>query len=211
VSSELDARAGSEPEAGPSVVAIVERDRRPLSAGRKRRTVPPAPRRALGSPDSGCRFPGWDERRYVDAHDIQHWAQGGETKLSNLLLLCPHHRRLLHEGGDRLERRLGGRVRFRRPDGSPIPAVPRNRPGSGRRLLHENRAAGLEITQETPAARSACEHLDYDIAIEGMLAAEGLLRVGWVTPWHQRDPNGDPEGSEPGPAEPKLSQPQLLT
>ena len=195
-----------------SLVAIVERDGRPLSVGRKRRTVPPALRRALGSRDHGCRFPGCNERRFVDAHHIQHWAQGGETKLSNLLLLCRHHHRLIHEGGYGLERRPGGGVRFRRPDGRPIPAVPRNRPGNRARLVLENRAAGLEVTQETPAARSACERVDYDIAIEGMLAAEGLLSLGWVTPWHHRAPEADEVGTEPGgSAEPELSKSRLLS
>jgi hypothetical protein len=28
-----------------------------------------------------------------------HWADGGETKLSNLITLCGFHHRLLHEGG----------------------------------------------------------------------------------------------------------------
>ena len=28
-----------------------------------------------------------------------HWANGGETKLSNLVTLCGFHHRLVHEGG----------------------------------------------------------------------------------------------------------------
>jgi hypothetical protein len=49
------------------------------------RTIPPALRRALNARDRGCRFPGSPNTRYVDAHHIHHWAQGGETKLSNLI------------------------------------------------------------------------------------------------------------------------------
>ena len=70
----------------------------PLDVGRKTRTIPSAIRRALKRRDLGCRFPGCVNSRFVDGHHIVHWADGGETKLSNLVLLCRHHHRLLHEG-----------------------------------------------------------------------------------------------------------------
>ncbi len=66
------------------------------SAGRRTRTVPPALRRALLARDRGCRFPGCGSR-FVDAHHIVHWADGGPTTLSNLVLLCAHHHRAVHE------------------------------------------------------------------------------------------------------------------
>lgn len=81
-----------------ALITIAERDGRPLSVGRKTRTVPPALRRALRSRDHCCRFPGCTQRRFVDAHHMHHWADGGQTKLSNLVLLCRRHHRLLHEG-----------------------------------------------------------------------------------------------------------------
>jgi hypothetical protein len=34
---------------------------------------------------------------------IKHWANGGATALSNLMLLCSTHHTLLHEGGCRVE------------------------------------------------------------------------------------------------------------
>lgn len=70
----------------------------PLSVGRRSRTIPPALRRALELRDRGCRFPGCG-CRFTDAHHVVHWADGGETSLSNCLLLCRHHHRLVHEGG----------------------------------------------------------------------------------------------------------------
>ncbi|MGH6820789.1 MAG: DUF222 domain-containing protein, partial [Methylocella sp.] len=68
-----------------------------LSVGRKTRTVPPAIRRALQRRDGGCRFPGCTCSRFVDAHHIHHWADGGATHINNLVLLCRHHHRLVHE------------------------------------------------------------------------------------------------------------------
>ncbi|MEN8145512.1 MAG: DUF222 domain-containing protein, partial [Gemmatimonadota bacterium] len=73
-----------------------------LSAGRRTRTISPALRRALEARDCGCRFPGCG-LRFTDAHHVRHWADGGETSLENLLLLCRHHHRLVHEQGWRIE------------------------------------------------------------------------------------------------------------
>ncbi len=83
-----------------STVQITEDDQgEPLNVGRKTRTIPPALRRALKSRDQGCVFPGCTHKRYVDGHHIEHWADGGETKLSNLVSLCRFHHRAVHEGG----------------------------------------------------------------------------------------------------------------
>ena len=73
-----------------------------LDVGRRTRTIPPALRRALEARDRGCRFPGCG-LRFTDAHHVKHWADGGETKLENLVLLCSHHHRLVHEEGWKLE------------------------------------------------------------------------------------------------------------
>jgi hypothetical protein len=96
-----------------------------LSVGRKTRAVPPAIRRALRLRDRGCRFPGCTHTRHVDAHHARHWADGGETKLSNLVELCGWHHRLLHEGGYGLLITDDGALVFTRPDGERIPDVPR--------------------------------------------------------------------------------------
>jgi hypothetical protein len=57
----------------------------------------------------------------VDAHHVRHWAEGGETALENLTLLCSQHHRLLHEGGFRIGRNADGTLYFKRPDGRVIP------------------------------------------------------------------------------------------
>lgn len=105
-----------------SLVPVVENAAgEPLSIGRKRRTVPPAIRRALWSRDRGCSFPGCHNAHFVDAHHVQHWSEGGETSLDNLPLLCSHHHRLVHEGGYGIRRDTEGQIYFQRADGRVIP------------------------------------------------------------------------------------------
>jgi hypothetical protein len=67
-----------------------------LDVGRKTRTIPPAIRRALTARDAHCRFPGCTGR-HTDAHHLEHWADGGATRLDNLVLLCRRHHRAVHE------------------------------------------------------------------------------------------------------------------
>ena len=78
-----------------------------LAVGRKTRVVAPALRRALRRAlirrDGGCRYPGCSHHRFVDAHHVRHWANGGATTLSNLVLLCRRHHRMVHEGSARIE------------------------------------------------------------------------------------------------------------
>ncbi len=94
-----------------------------LNVGRKTRLISPALRRALTHRDHGCRFPGCG-LRFCDAHHVKHWAEGGETRLDNLVLLCRRHHRCVHEEGYRVERGVDGEFRFFRPDGPEIPQAP---------------------------------------------------------------------------------------
>ena len=105
-----------------SVITVVEDERgNPLDVGRKQRTVSTALKRALLSRDRGCSFPGCHRKRFVDAHHIRHWADGGDTSLDNTTLLCTQHHRLLHEGGFAIRRDHSGDICFQRADGRAIP------------------------------------------------------------------------------------------
>jgi hypothetical protein len=105
-----------------SIVRVVEdHDGTPLDVGRRQRVVSTALRRALWARDRGCVFPGCRNRIYIHAHHIEHWAKGGETEAGNLMLLCSHHHRLVHEGGFTIRREADERPTFVRPDGRVIP------------------------------------------------------------------------------------------
>ncbi len=158
-----------------AVVRIVERDGRPLSVGRRTRTIPPALRRALRSRDAGCRFPGCTHERFLHAHHIQHWARGGPTALENLVQLCSYHHRLVHEGGFRVEAAERGAVRFRRPDGRLLPAAPACGPARGRSLDEQHRARGVEVDQNTCRPLSAGDRLDYDLAVDVLMHRAATL------------------------------------
>ena len=91
----------------------------PLSVGRRTRSIPPSVRRALSNRDRGCRFPGCPATECLHGHHVRHWAEGGETSLDNLVLLCPTHHRLVQEGGFDVQRLDDGAFRFTNPYGSP--------------------------------------------------------------------------------------------
>ena len=115
--------------------------------GGRTRTIPPSLRRALQHRDQGCRFPGCGSR-YTQGHHIKHWAQGGPTKLSNLVLLCRRHHRSVHEDGFQVERLTDGEVQFRRPNGWVLPEVPQPPAvpaNSAEVLATQNAAAGVHV------------------------------------------------------------------
>ena len=130
-----EGEGGCSLEDGPALAPETARrlacDASVLDHGRKTRTIRPLLRRALKARDRGCRFPGCENHRFVDAHHIRHWARGGETKLANLVLLCRRHHRFVHEGGYSVDETIS----FRDPWGGVIPDVPRSPPGEADRLL----------------------------------------------------------------------------
>ncbi len=155
-----------------SLLVLVENEQgEPLNVGRKTRTIPPALRRALRSRDHGCRFPGCTHTRFVDGHHVHHWAQGGETKLSNLVSLCRFHHRLLHEGRVVVRVLDDGAFRFVRPDGqafdSPAPGAPPQ--VDWMQLVAAHQARQISINSRTAVTPWQGERLDYGLAVEGLL------------------------------------------
>ena len=146
------------------------------SAGRRTRTISPALRRALEARDRGCRFPGCG-LRFTDAHHVRHWADGGETSLGNLLLLCSHHHRLVHEEGWKIEWWGKGCPAFIDPRGqvhfNPRPSVHELPADPVAALIAENRSRGADPDYYTTGARWKSEadipNSVYCNAIEALL------------------------------------------
>jgi Domain of unknown function (DUF222) len=88
-----------------------------VRVGSMRREPPPWMMRQLRHRDRECRFPGCGARRFVIAHHIRWWADGGPTRLDNLMLICGFHHKLVHEHGWTVKREPGGEFTWFRPDG----------------------------------------------------------------------------------------------
>ena len=108
-----------------SIQTLIERDGKPLTLGRKRRTISRRQRRALQGRDTCCRVPGCGATVYTQAHHIEDWIKGGRTDIEDLIRLCYRHHRDLHAG--RLEIRvLDGEIRFFRSNGTEVAEPPRS-------------------------------------------------------------------------------------
>jgi hypothetical protein len=150
------------------VVMRHDEEGRVVEIGARTRTIPAALRRALHHRDRGCRFPGCGVR-IGDGHHLRHWAEGGPTTLSNLVLLCRRHHRAVHEEGYRVERQPDGALQFRRPDGRVLPDVPPSSslPCDPMQSLREAHAAyGLRLHARTACPSWLGDRLDVGWAID---------------------------------------------
>lgn len=150
------------------VVMQHDQNGRVVDIGARTRTIPPAIRRALAHRDRGCRFPGCG-CRFAEGHHIKHWARGGETTLTNLVLLCRRHHRAVHEEGYGAMRLPDGEPRFSRPDGRELPQVPTSGavPEDPVRALRDGNAArGIDIHPRTGCASEAPTSLDLGWALD---------------------------------------------
>lgn len=92
---------------------VLDTDSMPLDVGRQQRLATAALRDALTQRDKGCAFPGCDRPpRYCHAHHIVPWLDGGETKLSNMCLLCEHHHVIVHRQGWHIQLDARGHPEF---------------------------------------------------------------------------------------------------
>src|SRR2546430_13523403 len=139
-----------------------------VEVGARTRTIPPAIRRALHHRDHGRRLPRCGVR-FGQGHHLRPWAHGGPPTPSHLALLCRRHHRAVHEEGYQLDRQPDGELRFRRPDGRPLPEVPPpldvlGDPVEILRAQHD--AEGLVLNARTTTPGWLGERLDVGWAID---------------------------------------------
>jgi hypothetical protein len=70
---------------------------RDLMHSRVRRCASYPQQRALRKRSGHCQYPGCTTTRELEAHHLIAVEHGGATELDNLILLCPHHHKLLHD------------------------------------------------------------------------------------------------------------------
>ena len=155
-----------------SVVKLFEDETgKPIHIGRKSRVIPSAMRRILKARDKGCHFPGCTHQYFIGGHHIKHWAAGGETSITNLVQLCRHHHRLVHEGGFGCEKTADGRIVFKNQAGDAIgraeyhPPIPSN---IDPEALLRQEMPGIEIDSSTCVTKWEGERMDYDMAVEAL-------------------------------------------
>ena len=79
---------------------VLDGTSQPLDVGRATRTIPDGLRRAVTARDRGCAHPGCDRLpSWCEIHHVTPWELGGETSLSNLVMLCAVHHREIHSSG----------------------------------------------------------------------------------------------------------------
>jgi hypothetical protein len=163
-----------------SLVTIVdEADGNPLDVDRKTRSIPKPLRRALHARDKQCQFPGCTNDRFVDAHHIQHWVDGGVTSLANLVLLCRRHHRFVHEYGYAVRQSAAG-FEFVRPDGRAVPTAPPVAAIEATRgcekLCEAHQKARVDIQPSTADSHWTGENLDYDWTLQRLFELDEQAR-----------------------------------
>ena len=97
------------------IPAVLGGDTIPLDLGRTRRLFTPGQRKALLIRDTTCRAEGCDiPGTWCEAHHLDPWTTGGNTNLTNALLLCSHHHHRAHDNTYRNDRHPNGDLRFHR-------------------------------------------------------------------------------------------------
>jgi hypothetical protein len=95
----------------------------PLDIGRLSHDVPKPMRRAVTARDGCCRYPGCHRRgAWCDVHHVVAWYAGGDTAVSNLVLLCGYHHHMIHRRGW-LTTFDGDTFRVTKPDGTLVGAT----------------------------------------------------------------------------------------
>ena len=164
-----------------SLVTVLENEKgQVLNIGRRARIIPASIKRALDLRDTSCRVPGCCNTRYLDAHHIQHWADGGETSLDNLVNMCRHHHRQLHQGlfnihVEKASAYEEAHMVFSTPSGKQLKAsfFPQFSEQTVASAADALRDAAPTVDSNTGVTKWAGESCDYDVAMDVLLQRDG--------------------------------------
>ena len=107
--------------------------------------------------------------------------RGAKTSLDNLVLLCPFHHRLVHEGGFDVQRVGDGAYRFISLQGWTVRPPQPPGPSSPEAIIAQNEALGLAIDGRTATARWDGQPVDYDQGIMVAMASWPSTHAGSET------------------------------
>jgi hypothetical protein len=168
-----------------SLVTVLENDKgQVLNIGRRSRIIPYSIKRALDLRDRSCRVPGCCNTTYLDAHHIQHWSDGGETSLDNLVNMCRHHHRQLHQGVfnicvEKANAYEEAHMVFSTPAGKRIQAsfFPQFSRKSATTAKQDLRDAAPAVNSTTCVTQWAGENCEYPVAVEVLLQRDDKTMV----------------------------------
>ncbi|MEM7280041.1 MAG: DUF222 domain-containing protein [Pseudomonadota bacterium] len=143
----------------------------PVNIGRKHRSMPTGLARALRIRDQGCRFPGCTHKKHVEGHHIQHWSQGGETSLDNMIQLCHFHHRLVHEGQWHVKRVGPNQFEFSNPQGRVVSDCYRGQRADQHEVIDDITDNAIDTDNRTHWDGS---HVDYCEMIRQLQVYEGV-------------------------------------
>ncbi|WP_248824533.1 HNH endonuclease signature motif containing protein [Frankia umida] len=105
---------------------LTDRENNPLRLGRRSRLPTSRVRDAVYLRDEGvCRFPSCEHTRWLQIHHLDEWhADGGETNIERLLLVCGTHHRAIHDQNLALRRDHDGTVTVHASDGRVLLGTP---------------------------------------------------------------------------------------
>jgi hypothetical protein len=152
----------------PAALVLRGRDGNPLFLGRTKRSLNRALRRALHVRDEGrCQFPGCATTVGLHGHHIAWWDRDrGRTDITNLVLLCRFHHRLVHKGLFIVQSDGRGGIEFRTADGQLLTTRPNAT--STTTIEAANEAAGTEVV--AAPAGGTHERLDRPLAVDALVS-----------------------------------------
>ena len=163
-----------------SILVVTDGKGGRVEIGKKAPAIPRATRRAVRRRDQGCRFPGCGARVFTHVHHIRHRVHHGTNDLTNLVELCWHHHRLVHEGGWNLRLDTNGEVLAIRPNGNVLPRVRPVHLHDQHGIERGNCQRGITIDPTTCIPRWYGDRLDLDHIVTGLLCVD--QRISGASP-----------------------------